>query len=121
DAARLPAPEGGANEVDQYVAPETPTETALAGIWTDVLKRERVGRGDNFLDLGGHSLLAIRVLGKISKTFGVRLPLRTLFDAPTVEQLAQRVDEEARLAALESMTDEEAERLLGAQSGDSAT
>jgi amino acid adenylation domain-containing protein len=115
DAARLPAPDRDAAVEDRFVEPETSTEKQLAAIWAEVLKRERVGRGDNFLDLGGHSLLAIRVLGKISKTFGVRLPLRTLFDAPTIEALGQRVDDETRLAALESMTDEEAERLLGAQ------
>ena len=51
---------------------------------------------DNFLALGGHSLLAIRVLGRISKTFGVRLPLRTLFDAPTIEQLAGAIERSAR-------------------------
>jgi amino acid adenylation domain-containing protein len=118
DTARLPAADGLMEAVDRYVAPVTPTETQLAQIWSEVLKRDRVGRTDNFLSLGGHSLLAIRVLGKISKTFGVRLPLRTLFDAPTVEQLAQRVDDEARLAALESMSDEDAERLLG---GDGTT
>ncbi len=121
DTARLPAADGAQNTVDRYVAPATPTETQLASIWMEVLKKERVGRTDNFLDLGGHSLLAIRVLGKISKSFGVRLPLRTLFDAPTVEQLGQRVDAEVRLAALESMSDEEAERLLGTTSRDSAS
>jgi acyl-CoA synthetase (AMP-forming)/AMP-acid ligase II/acyl carrier protein len=105
DVARLPAPEGGDAAEDRFVEPETDTEKQLAAIWADVLKRERIGRGDNFLDLGGHSLLAIRVLGKISKTFGVRLPLRTLFDAPTIEALGQRVDDETRLAALEAMTD----------------
>jgi acyl-coenzyme A synthetase/AMP-(fatty) acid ligase/acyl carrier protein len=117
DVARLPAVDGAALAADSYIAPVTTTETKLAEIWQDVLKRERVGRHDNFLNLGGHSLLAIRVLGKISKTFGVRLPLRTLFDAPTVQELAQRVDDEARLAALEAMSDEEAERMLGGQSG----
>jgi amino acid adenylation domain-containing protein len=121
DTARLPAADGVQEKVDRYVAPATATETQLATIWMEVLKKERVGRTDNFLDLGGHSLLAIRVLGKISKTFGVRLPLRTLFDAPTVEHLAQRVDDEVRLAALESMSDEEAERLLGTTSRDPAS
>ncbi|HTK49274.1 MAG TPA: phosphopantetheine-binding protein, partial [Gemmatimonadaceae bacterium] len=65
----------------------------------EVLKREPIGVTDNFLALGGHSLLAIRVLGRISKTFGVRLPLRTLFDAPTIEQLAPRIDAERTPAA----------------------
>ena len=51
-----------------------------------------MGRSDNFLALGGHSLLAIRALGKISKSFGVRLPLRTLFEASTLEQLADTLD-----------------------------
>jgi acyl carrier protein len=120
DTSRLPNAGGAPEEKERYAAPETQTETQLAAIWADVLKRERVGRHDNFLNLGGHSLLAIRVLGKISKTFSVRLPLRTLFDAPTLEQLARRVDEEARLAALEAMSDDDAERLFGAQSGDPA-
>jgi acyl carrier protein len=65
----------------------------LARIWEEVLKRDRVGLRDNFLELGGHSLLAIRILGKISRALGLRLPLRVLFDAPTVEQLAQLVEE----------------------------
>jgi acyl carrier protein len=93
DRARLPSPdEGSAGGEPAYVAPRTETETKLAAIWADVLKRETIGATDNFLALGGHSLLAIRVLGRISKTFGVRLPLRTLFDSPTVEQLAQCIE-----------------------------
>jgi amino acid adenylation domain-containing protein len=99
DKAQLPAPEGGAAAEDRHVAPRTPTEQTVAKIWQDVLKKERVGVTDSFLDLGGHSLLAIRVLGRISKTFGVRLPLRTLFDAPTIDQLAPRIDAERAPAA----------------------
>jgi amino acid adenylation domain-containing protein len=83
---------GGGTEA--YVAPRTDTETALAAIWQDVLKKERVGVTDDFLALGGHSLLAIRVLGKISKQFAVRLPLRSLFDSPTVEKLAAVLETE---------------------------
>jgi acyl carrier protein len=94
----LPAPEEGSSKGDEYVAPRTETEKQLATIWAEVLKSERIGITDNFLALGGHSLLAIRVLGRISRSFGVRLPLRTLFDAPTVEQLSQRIDAERAAA-----------------------
>ena len=93
DRAALPAPDA-AIAVDSYVEPRTDTERQLAAIWGEVLKRERVGVTDNFLALGGHSLMAIRVLGKISRAFGVRLPLRTLFETPTVEALAVVVDRE---------------------------
>jgi acyl carrier protein len=92
DTRALPAPDGAMATTATYLAPRTDTERTLATIWEDVLKKERVGISDNFLDLGGHSLLAIRVLGKISKAFGVRLALRTLFDAPTIAQLATQVE-----------------------------
>ena len=95
DRARLPAPGGTTSAESTFVAPRTTTETRLAGIWSEVLKREQIGITDNFLALGGHSLLAIRLLGKISKTFGVRLPLRTLFEQPTVEQIAAVLDRAA--------------------------
>ena len=77
---------------DAYVAPRTETEATLATMWAEVLKRERVGTRDHFLALGGHSLLAIRILGKLSRGFGIRLPLRALFEAPTIETLAAVVD-----------------------------
>jgi amino acid adenylation domain-containing protein len=92
DTRALPAPDAVATTTDSYVAPRSDVERALASIWEDVLKKERIGIADNFLDLGGHSLLAIRVLGKISKAFGVRLTLRSLFDAPTIAQLATQVE-----------------------------
>jgi acyl carrier protein len=93
DRAKLPAPDaGGAATESRHVAPRTETEKALAAIWAEVLKRDQIGITDNFLALGGHSLLAIRVLGRISKAFGVRLPLRTLFETPTVEALASAID-----------------------------
>ena len=115
DRAALPAPDAeGAAAAPAFEAPRTETERTLAAIWGEVLKREGIGRTDSFLELGGHSLLAIRVLGKISKAFGVRLPLRTLFDTPTIAQLGEVVELELKLAALESMSDEEAARLLAA-------
>ena len=92
DRAKLPESDIGAADEPRFIAPRTATETQLAAIWAEVLKKETIGVTDNFLALGGHSLLAIRLLGKISKTFGVRLPLRTLFESPTVEQIAAAVD-----------------------------
>jgi len=108
---------------DRHVAPRTPTEEKVARIWGDVLKKERIGATDNFLDLGGHSLLAIRVLGRISKEFGVRLALRALFESPTVGQVAALIDAELRqradddavaqaLAGVEGLSDAEVQRML---------
>ena len=74
--------------------PRTDTERRLAEIWRAVLKRDEIGVHESFFDLGGHSLLAIRVLGRISRDLGVRLPLRALFEAATIEQLARVVDHE---------------------------
>ena len=92
DRAKLPEPASDASSAPSFVAPRTPTETQLAAIWAEVLKRDTIGVTDNFLALGGHSLLAIRLLGKISKTFGVRLPLRSLFESPTVGEIAAALD-----------------------------
>jgi len=103
DRRALPAPETSAS-APSFTAPTTSTEIELATIWRDVLKADQVGTTDNFLALGGHSLMAIRVLGRISRAFGVRLPLRTLFDAPTIAQLATIVDAERGRAAPASGT-----------------
>lgn len=92
DRAKLPATVATAEA--QYVAPRNDIETQLVAIWTDVLKHEKIGITDNFLSLGGHSLMAIRVLGKISKAFSVRLPLRILFETPTIEGLAVVIEQE---------------------------
>lgn len=103
DRAKLPAPDATAT-VAEYIAPRTETEKKIATMWMEVFKKENIGLTDNFLLLGGHSLLAIRVLGKISKAFGVRLALRALFDAPTVEQLAELVDIEVQMAAIDALS-----------------
>jgi pristinamycin I synthase 3 and 4 len=87
DREALPAPEGRP-EVAEYVPPRTPTEQALAAIWADILKLDRVGVQDNFFDLGGHSLLATRLAARVRDEMGTTLPLRTIFDAPTVAGLA---------------------------------
>jgi amino acid adenylation domain-containing protein len=77
-----------------YEAPRTETEKVLAGIWEEVLAVERVGIRDPFFHLGGHSLLAVQVLSRIRRLFGVGLPVRALFDFPTVESLALAIERE---------------------------
>src|SRR5262249_20933960 len=69
------------------------TEKVLSDIWIDLLKVEPIGVTDNFFDLGGHSLLAGQTMARVARALGVSLPIKTIFEAPTVEHLARRVDE----------------------------
>jgi acyl carrier protein len=73
---------------DNFVAPRTELEEELAGLWAEILKVERVGINDIFFDLGGHSLLATRLIFRLRGHFHVDLPLRALFEAPTVAAIA---------------------------------
>jgi acyl-coenzyme A synthetase/AMP-(fatty) acid ligase/acyl carrier protein len=124
----LPAPDQGRTDLENpFVGPRSPVEERLAEIWAEVLKLERVGVGDNFFDLGGHSLSATRVISRVRKAFQIEVPLRALFENPTVAGLAvpivQALASEAipedladTLGKLEALSDEEAQRLL-AQEG----
>ncbi|HEX6046568.1 MAG TPA: phosphopantetheine-binding protein, partial [Pyrinomonadaceae bacterium] len=90
DRRALPAPDPLAQGTGrEYVAPRTPVEQVLAGIWCDVLAVDRVGIHDNFLDLGGHSMLAMRCVSAMRQVFRMEIPLRVLFESATLEQLAQ--------------------------------
>ncbi len=100
DRRALPAPEGGRETLEtEYVAPRTATETQLAAICAELLHVEQVGVYDNFFDLGGHSLLATQLISRVRETFTIELPLRTLFEHPTVAELAAEVDAATRGAA----------------------
>ena len=105
----LPAPDQSRPELaDAFVAPRTPNEETLAKIWCEVLNFDRVGINDNFFELGGHSLLATQVVSRIRATFEVELPLRSLFESPTVGGLAQVVVQ----SQMESAGSEQIARLL---------
>ncbi|MDT5296661.1 MAG: hypothetical protein QOJ76_3541, partial [Acidobacteriota bacterium] len=87
-------PDAGASRV----APRTPVEEGLAGIWAQLLGLDAVGIYDNFFELGGHSLLATQLVSHVRETFKVELPLRSIFESPTVAELAALTEETARAA-----------------------
>jgi amino acid adenylation domain-containing protein len=94
----LPEPDwGGVVLEDAHVAPRTPVEDILAGIWSGLLGVERVGVNDNFFDLGGHSLLATQVISRTRDAFSLELPLQQLFEHPTVAGLAECVERAMRV------------------------
>jgi amino acid adenylation domain-containing protein len=97
DRRSLPAPDQSRPEMeDGYVAPVTPVEELLAGMWASVLKVERVGLYDNFFELGGHSLLATQLMSRVRGAFRVEITLRALFERPTVAALAHVIEMEMR-------------------------
>lgn len=119
----LPAPEKAGRGLEaEFVAPRSPVEEVLAEIWIEVLGVDRVGAHDNFFELGGHSLLATQIVSRIQETFQTRLPLRKVFEEPTVAAIAialldsgdrTRVERTAEmLLKIAQLSDEEAEQLL---------
>jgi acyl carrier protein len=101
----------------EYQPPETLTEQELASIWSRVLNRDKISRRDDFFQLGGHSLLAAQVVSQIRTAFRIDLPLRALFEAPTVEALAVMVDE-AQLKELDQFDETELEEMLARMGGE---
>ena len=124
DRRALPAPDTFRPVLEQaFVAPCGPIEEILAGIWARLLRLERIGVHDNFFDLGGHSLLATQIISRLCGAFQIDLPLRSLFEAPTVAELARDIGQKKieqidsqrlaqRLAELEQQSDDEVRRLL---------
>ena len=95
DRQALPEPEQAQQKT--YVAPRTATERTIAEIWAEVLRREKdmIGIDDNFFDLGGHSLLATQVISRVRRALNIELPLRTLFESPTIASLAEQAEKTA--------------------------
>jgi len=92
DRSALPVPSFKNESELGFVAPRTPTEEIVADIWGQVLKQEHIGIHDNFFDLGGHSLLATQAISRLREAFKIELPLRSLFESPTVAQLVERIE-----------------------------
>jgi amino acid adenylation domain-containing protein len=122
DRLAFPAPDRSRPELEgAEAAPRSDIETLLAKIWAEVLAIDRVGIHDNFFDLGGHSLAASQVISRVIQSFKLVLPVRGLYDAPTVARMAEvvkqnhahRADDaelEQMLRQVETMTEEEAQR-----------
>ncbi len=93
DRLALPAPRDGIPAGERSIAaPRTATERALVRIWIDVLAIAEIGIFDNFFERGGHSLLAGQIMARVANATGVLLPIRTIFEAPTIDALARRLD-----------------------------
>jgi acyl carrier protein len=114
---------------NQYAAPSSEVEAAIAEIWQEMLGVAPIGIHDNFFELGGHSLLAIQIVSRIRNSFQVELPVQQLFETPTVTQLAESIEKERGalaqddtslaevLSMVEEISDEEVRRLLAQPSG----
>jgi amino acid adenylation domain-containing protein len=124
DRRALPAPGTERPDLDTpFVGPKTHVENELIQIWTEILPLDQIGIHDNFFDLGGHSLAAMRVVSRVSKKFQLEVPLQSLFQSPTVAQMAAVImqnqlkklgDEDLAniLVDLESLSDEQATQSL---------
>ena len=129
DRGSLPTPDTARPKIEEiFVAPRTPLQRAIAKTWAQVLGLERVGVHDNFFELGGHSLLATRIMSRLSEAFKIELPLRSLFEAPNVAELARDIGQRKieqtdgrilaqTLAELNQLSEDEVQRLLASEMG----
>jgi surfactin family lipopeptide synthetase A len=125
DRKALPEPEWtGSDAAGGYVEPRNPLEEVLADIWAEVLDLEQVGAHDNFFEIGGHSLLAMMVASRVLEVLQVEMPLRLMFEEPTVAGLAAALASDpevgekalraaALLAQLSGLSEEEMDSMLG--------
>jgi acyl carrier protein len=122
DRQALPAPVEGL-DTELFIAPRTPVEEVLCGVWIELLGVNQIGVYDNFFDLGGHSLMAVQLLSRLRSIFQLELPLQFVFEAPTIAELAQalikhetkpgQVERIAAITAqLESMSTEAVSEML---------
>ncbi|HEY0737520.1 MAG TPA: amino acid adenylation domain-containing protein [Herpetosiphonaceae bacterium] len=119
DRKALPAPEWRSAAETAFVAPRDELDEVLAQIWSELLGVERVGVRDNFFELGGHSLLATQLATRILHTFQVELPLRRLFESPTIAGLHD-VIEDLLIEKLASLSEDEVEQLAASVHDQSA-
>ena len=109
DRLALPQPNRERPELSsQFVAPRSPVEEMLAGIWAEVLDLEQIGVLDDFFDLGGHSLKATQIVSRIEDTFQVNVPLRKIFETPTVSDLALEITQNL----IDVIGEDEADRII---------
>jgi acyl carrier protein len=93
---------------DAYVAARNPVEQTITGIWQEVFGLEQVGIHDNFFDLGGNSLVGLQLMSRVRKAFEIEMPMRALFDSPTVSGLAAFITD----SQLKEQELEQIERLI---------
>lgn len=127
DRNTLIKPDWSQQSTNTYLAPRTPLEEELSEIWRDLFQIERVGIHSNFFEIGGHSLLALQLLSRLRSFFQVEIPLKTLFEAPTIAELslqiikitAQQTDDDflSLLESVEGLTEEEALSKIDNKSG----
>jgi len=112
DRMSLPAPdESNTLREDAYAAPRTEMEKTVAGILERLLKLEHVDVEENFFSLGGHSLLGAQLIARLRDTFGIEMPLRVVFEAPTVAELSAEI-ERLLVTKLQAMSEKEVLRIL---------
>ncbi|MEM7758014.1 MAG: non-ribosomal peptide synthetase [Cyanobacteria bacterium P01_A01_bin.40] len=104
DRQALPIPDFQNESEVGFVAPCTPTEEIVADIWCQILKREKIGIYDDFFDLGGHSLLATQVISRLREAFQIELPVRSLFESPTVDGIIAHIEQIKTVQKLQSIS-----------------